>query len=305
MTLELALNRALLLPRFIRTGQNKPSKIHWVGNREPIQQNQSQDGGKKNESRKRDVRGYRDLDSITIGDVNDAFERFSRQLLPSPYESWIAKNYFCMIELIKKRGRPPAMFGRMKICYPSDGYIQNIQEMEIHFPRKDGAPDVILLHADDIPSRQQNSVRSYCMRLKFLASQEDIADFNGCETLFWERGFVPEFETGFLDLLDSNEQNHDVLPWLYVISSRWLASIPSSVQTEVKEKLTKMIHWNKTIFNYHPEELPSDIKTLNRELGFKVGFTDHFLIEPETPQQTAQIVAATFDAMFMQSPPRR
>jgi hypothetical protein len=86
-----------------------------------------------------------------------------------------------------------------------------------------------------------------------------------------------------------------------VISSRWFASIPVSVQPEIREKLTKLIHWNKLFFNYHPElQLPREIHSLNRELGMKAGFTEHHLIEPENPQQTVQILARTFDKLFDQ-----
>jgi len=39
---------------------------------------------------------------------------------------------------------------------------------------------------------------------------------------------------------------------------------------------------------------------LNRELGFKAGYTNTFLIEPENPEQTVQIIARTFDKVFSQ-----
>ena len=309
MTLELALKRPLLLPHFAQKGDDKPSpsgmkrKVHWVGDKEPDQQLKDQhQGGKKKdkEPKNQDARGYRELSSIKIGEVSDAQKYFLDQLQPSPFPSWIATNHFCMMDLVRKRGRPSAIFGRVKTCYPSDGYIQNIQEMEIHFPNREEAPDLILLHGDDIIKDAHKPVQSYCVRVKFLASQEDIADFNETENLFLEQGFIPEFSTDYIALLDMNEQNHASLPWFYVIGSRWFASIPDSVRVEVREQLGKLIRWNKLIFNYHPERLPDEIKTLNRELGFKHGFTDTVLIEPETPSQTAQIVASTFEQVFSQ-----
>jgi len=315
MTLEIALKRPLLLPHFAQTGDDKPPpsgmkrKMHWVGDKEPARprQDQHQGGKKKDKEPKkretpspRDARGYRELSSITIGEVGDAQKYFLNQLRPSPYPSWIATNHFCMMDLVRKRGRPSAIFGRVKTCYPSDGYIQNIQETEIHFPNKSGAPDVVHLYGDDIIRDAQKPVQSYCVRVKFLASQDDIADFSEYENLFLEQGFIPEFKKGYIDLLDMNEQNHAALPWFYVISSRWFASIPDSVRVEVREQLGKLIGWNKLIFNYHPASLPNEIKSLNRELGFKHGFTDTVLIEPETPRQTAQIVASTFEKIFAQ-----
>jgi len=312
MTLEIALKHPLFLPHFAQKGDDKPPpsgmkrKMHWVGDKEPVQhqKDQHQGGKKKDKEPKkreaRDARGYRGLSSIAIGEVSDAQKYFLDQLQPSPSPSWIATNQFCMMDLVRKRGRPSAIFGRVKTCYPSDGYIQNIQEMEICFPHKEGAPDVVLLHGDDIIKDAQKPVQSYCVRVKFLVSQEDIADFIGHENLFLEQGFISEFSTGYIDLLDMNEQNHAALPRFYVIGSRWFASIPDSVRVEVREGLGKLIRWNKLIFNYHPENLANEIKSLNRELGFKHGFTETVLIEPETPRQTAHIVASTFEKIFAQ-----
>jgi len=288
----------LLAPRFTQMGHEEPRKVHWVGREDSVQRQQDQ-GGKNDDSPKKNKRGYRDLSSITLGEVNDAHQLFSNQLLPSPYPAWVAANYFCMVNLVRKRDeRPPAIFGRVKTCYPSDGYIQNIQEMELFFPRKDGAPEVILLQAEDILHTQNKPVQSYCVRVKLLVSPEDKVDFDGYDHLFFEKGFVPEFNTGYIDLLEVDEHNHGSHAGLCVIGSRWFASLPASIQPEIREKLTKLIHWNKLIFNYHPDRLPIEIKTLNRELGYKAGFTDIFILEPETPQQTAGIIASAFEKIF-------
>jgi hypothetical protein len=207
-----------------------------------------------------------------------------------------------MIPLARKRNqRPPLVFGRVKTCYPSDGYVQNIQELEMYLPWKDRTPDIVHLRADDIHVTPNKPLQSYCVRVRFLATPEDIVDFADQDILFLQQGFQPEFSASYIDILDINEHNHTSLPWLYVISSRWFASIPVSVQPEIREKLTKLIHWNKLIFNYHPELLlPREVHSLNRELGMKAGYTDRFLIEPENPAQTAQIVAKTFDKIFSQ-----
>jgi hypothetical protein len=304
MTLELAFRRSLL-PHFAQKRDDKtpPSgtkRIHWVGDRDPTQPGHEQ-GGNRNENKPgpiRDTRGYRDLSSITLGEVSDAYTYFEAQLLLSPYPAWFGTNYFCTMDLIRRDGFPPAIFGRVKTCYPSDGYLQNIQDLEIYLPQKERAPDVVLLHAEDIRRDPHRDPQSYCMRVKILASEEDLNDFNGAEDLFLEQGFLAEFDHGYIELLEMHEQNQAVLPWCYVIGSRWFASIPGSLQVEVREQLGKLIRWNKLIFNYHPESLTNEIRSLNRELGYKHGFTEFALIEPETPQQTAQIVASTFEKLF-------
>jgi hypothetical protein len=304
MSLETILKRSLFSPPFIQTGNDKPRKPHWVGDKPstPAQQGQTP-GGKRDEGPKPspDTRGYRDLGSLTLGEVNDAYHFFRSQLLPSPYESWVATNHFCMLELVRRRdGRPPVVFGRVKTCYPSDGYIHNVQDMELYFPNKNKEPDTVLLRAEDILLDPAKPIQSYCVRVKFFASPEDIADFDQYENLFLDKGFTPEFTPGYIDLLDMTEHDHATYPWLYVIGSRWLASIPESVQPEIREKLKSLIQWNRLIFNYHPERLPTEIRSLNRELGYKAGFTDIFLIEPETPQQTVKIVQSTFEKIFQQ-----
>ena len=310
MTFEIALKRSLLIPHFAQKRDDKTPppgrKIHWVGDREPAQpgQRQNQAGKPKdhkpNQDEDGDPRGYRELSTIPLGEVSDAQKYFASQLLPSPYPAWMATSQFCLLHLVRQRGYPPAIFGRVKTCYPSDGYIQNIQEMEIHFPQKRSAPDVILLHADEISHDPHKPVQSFCVRVKFLAAPEDMADFDGYENLFLERGFLPEFESGYIDLLDTGGQNHAALPWFYVISSRWFASIPESLQPEIRSSLQNLVYWNKLIFNYHPKALSPEIQTLNDELGFNYGFTEHYLITPQNPKQTAQIVASTFEKIFFQ-----
>jgi len=308
MALETILKRSQFLPPFIQTGNDKPRKQHWVGDKPstPARPGQTPNspGGKDDDHSKPhpDPRGYREPASLTLGEVQDAYNFFKSQLLPSPYESWVATNYFCMLELVRKRdGRPPVVFGRIKTCYPSDGYIHNIQDMELHFPNKNRKPDTVLLRAEDILLDPTKPIQSYCVRVKFFGSPEDRADFDQHENIFLDKGFVPEFTPGYIDLLDMNEHDHAAYPWLYVIGSRWLASIPESLQPEIRERLKSLIQWNKLIFNYHPERLPNEIRSLNRELGYKAGFTDIFLIEPEDPQQTVKIVESTFEKIFQGS----
>lgn len=302
MTLEISLRRSLLSSLFIQTGNDKPRKPHWVGDRQPAPARQRQTpGGRQGDQppSRQDPRGYRDLASLTLGEVQDAYRFFESQLLPSPYEAWVAPHYFCMLELVRRRdGRPPVLFGRVKTCYPSDGYIQNIQDMELYFPNKNGRPDTVLVGAEDILLDPSRPVQSYCVRVKFFAAPEDIEEFERNGNILVQNGFLPEFHTGYLDLLEMSEPEHAAYPWLYVVSSRWFASIPGWVQPEVRERLKDLIQWSKLIFNYHPENLPGEIRTLNRELGFKYGFTDIVLVEPADPAQTLRVVASTFEKLF-------
>jgi len=307
MTLETALKRFLLPPQFIQTGNEKPRKAHILGRgMENLtgQQNQKQGGRNANDPEQntpRKTRGYRKLDSITLGEVKSAYKFFEKQLTPTPYEAWIGTNQFCMLDLAQKNEDiPPAIFGRVSVCHPSDGYVQNIQEMELSFPQRKSKPDTVLLRPKDILLPPHGNVRSYCIRVKFLAYQEDIADFTGYENLFLEKGFILDINTGYIDLLELREKDRDSYPWFYVVGSRWFASIPNSVQAEVRSSLEKLIQWNRLIFNFHPDKLHGEIKSLNRELGYKPGFTELFLIEPEDPHQTVAIINSTFEKMFEQ-----
>jgi len=307
MTLETALRRFLLSPNFIQTGNEKPRKGHILGRgtenltRQPDQNQGGKNANDPEQGTPRKTRGYRKLDSITLGEVKSAYNFFEKQLKPGPYEAWVGTNNFCMIDLVQRNEDvPPAIFGRVSVCHPSDGYVQNIREMELSFPQKEGRPDTVLLHHKDILQPPHGNVQSYYIRVKFLASQEDIADFSESENLFLEKGFILDYSTGYIDLLELREKDRDLYPWLYVVGSRWFASIPNSVQAEVRGSLQNLIQWNKLIFNYHPEKLQGEIKTLNRELGYKPGFTDLFLIETEDPQQTVRIINSTFEKLFEQ-----
>ena len=306
MTLGLDLRRISLLPFFAQTGGDPPSsgmkrKIHWVGKKEPIAQNQDS-GPKRGGEFPKKMRRYRKLSNITLGEVSDAYNYYANQLVQISMPAWLGVNQFCMIPLKENREpHPPTIFGRIKVCYPSDGYIQNIQELELMLPAKNHAPEVVHVRGKDVLNSLDKPVQSYCVRVRFLFLPEDLAEFSGSDNLFFGKGFQPEYQTGYIDLLEITAHNHTTLPWMYVIGSRWFASIPDSFQVEVREKLIKLIQWNKLIFNYHPEQkLSREIRSLNRELGFKPGYTDIFLIEPETPEQTIQIVSKTFDKLFQQ-----
>jgi hypothetical protein len=308
MALETSLQRFSLLALLAQMASDElpPSgmkrKLHWVGQKTPAEQKQEtggQQGGDR--SKKKSEHGYRELASITLSEVNEAYKYYAQQLAPSPAPAWIAPYYFCMIHLSPRRhAGPPAIFGRVQTSYPSDGYLQNVQELELRLPGREHAPDLVHLRAHDILNTPNRPLQSFCVRVKCFLHPDDLAEFGGHQSLFLQQGYLPEFSHSYLDLLDLNEGNQASAPWLYVMSSLWFASIPVTMQPEIREKLTRLVHWNKLIFNYHPEHLPREVRPLNRELGFKPGFTDIFLIEPENPVQTLEIVSRTFDKLFEQ-----
>ena len=300
MALETAFRRFTLLPRFIQTGNGEPRKAHYLGKDEatPLEHKQDQGGKNDNAPKKPVTSKYRDLSDITLGEVEQVYDHFKNQLVPSPAEAWIAKNYFCQLPL-KRKGvnRPPVVFGRVKTCYPTDGYVNNIEEMEMYFPRRDAAPDILHVRLDDIS--QQKPTQSFCIGVKFYVSEEEMADFSHSENIFIERGFAPLYETSYLDLLNVNEQNHSVSFWLHVIGSGWFASIPDSVQPEVRQQLRNLVYWNKAIFNYHPKRYSLQYRSLNEELDFNYGFTKHHLVAPQDVKGALDKVEEVFGKNFM------
>ena len=319
MTLETAYKRFALLPRFIhrappqstrdcsaslvQTGNGEPRKAHWLGDKrkQPTtpQQDSNQGGQEDRPSKRLDPRGYRELASITIGEVEDALSYYRGQFVSSPAEAWVAKNYFCYIPL-KARGeaRPPVVFGRVKTCYPSDGYIDNIEQMELYFPRPAAEPDILHLHQYDLA--RERPTQSFCIGVKFYVSEEEMADFRGAENIFIEKGFAPLYANSYLDLLDLSEQSLTNLPWLYVVGSSWFASIPDSVQGEVRARLKDLVRWDRTIFNYHPRRYSLQYPSLNEELDFQYGFTKHYLVAPQDTGQVLKKVEERFGEIFLQ-----
>ncbi len=298
MTLETAFRRFTLLPRFIQTGNGEPRKAHFLGRDEAAPIEPKQDQGRKHDNTPKKPGKYRALADITLGEVEEVYHYFQAQLVPSPAEAWIAKNYFCQLPL-RRRGedRPPVVFGRVKTVFPSDGYVNNLEELEIYFPRREAATDVLHVGLEDI--FLQKPTYSYCVGVKFYVSEEEMADFSHSENIFIEKGFAPLYETSYMDLFDVNEQNHSALPWLHVIGSAWFASIPDSVQPEIRQQLRNLVHWNKTIFNYHPKRYSLQYRSLNEELDFNYGFTEHYLVAPQDTNQALKKVEESFAEIFM------
>jgi len=301
MTLELALRPPFSIPRLFRAHSDEPDQAyHWINPKQDTSQRPSEP---EKQDRKppegKDEQEYRSLSKIKLGEVEDALNVYAHQLVPVAVpanENWIGKNFFCRLPLKRiKDGRPPEIFGRVKTCYPSDGHIDNIETVELFFPRKEGTTDRVLIQKDDLSRYSQRPAQSFYLRLQFKASEKDAADFDGAGSLFRTNGFYPELNGEFYDLLEMNEQNQAMYPRLYVMGSRWFDAIPDTFHTEMKAKLKEMLHWGKLIFNYHPDCLPKEVNTLNKVLGFKYEFTPTLLTEPANPQETALIVAKLFD----------
>lgn len=301
MTLEITFRLPFTLQRVFRaqSEESPQQEYHWVGHKRSIQNRGIEQKSQNQDSRdKKTKQTYRSLSSITLGEVEDSIRLFEHQLIPA-HQNWIGKSYFCKIPLKRKRdGRPPVIFGRVKTCYPSDGFLENVEDIELLFPNASGKPDPLLIQKSEISRYSQKFVESYYIRVQFLASPEDMTDLADSASLFAANGFLPEFDSSYYSLLEMTELNQFTYPWLYVIGSRWFDSVPDSLQAEVSAKLEKMLSWKKQIFNYHPNWLPKEINTLNRILGYKYGFTSTVLTEPENPQETAYIIDKTFHKMF-------
>jgi hypothetical protein len=301
MTLEIRLRKFSFLPGLIQTGNEEPRKAHFLG-KKPATPVEKQDQGQRNDNspRRQSTGKYRPLGSVTLGEVDDALRHYLPQMVPSPVEGWIARNYFCQFPVLQRTDdQSPVVFGWVKTCFPGDGNIQNIDQMELRFPNAGTAPDLLNIHRSDILG--QRPIQSYCVGVKMYLSETEMEDFRRSENIFIEKGFAPLYETGYLDLLDLNEQDQSSLLWLNVIGSEWFASIPDSVQPEIRERLRTLADWNMLVLNYHPQRYALRYYSLNDELEFNYGFTKHFLTTPQDSNQVLQKVDATFEGIFMQA----
>jgi hypothetical protein len=301
MTLEIRLRRFSFLPGLIQTGNGEPRKAHFLGKKQatPVEK-QDQGQGSPNYPQRQETGKYRPLGTITLGEVDDAMRHFLPQMVASPVEGWMARNYFCQLPVRQRsEDQSPVIFGRVKTCFPGDGNIQNVDQMELYFPNLAAGPDLLNIRRTDILG--QHLIQSYCVGVKMHLSESEIEDFRRSENIFIEKGFAPLYETGYLDLLELSEQDHASLLWLNVIGSEWFASIPDSVQPEIRERLRDLADWNMLLLNYHPKRHALQYLSLNDELDFNYGFTRHFLTTPQETNQVLQKVDATFGEIFMQA----
>lgn len=302
MTLEITLRPPFSIPRLLRTHSDEPQQeYHWIGRTQETSRGNPDPGRQgENPREKMGKSGHRPLSTITRDEVDEIVRFYEPQLVRSPLDGWIARNNFCRVHLKSRIGKCPAVvFGRVKSCYPSEAHADNVQEFELLFPNENAEPDVIQVQSDIINFHAPQPVESFCLRTCFLLLPEETAEFLKQDGLFLKNGFAPEIKTDYMELLDMNDRNHNSHPWLYVIGSRWLASIPDSRYYEIKGAIKDLLGWGKLIFNYHPDWLPKEVNTLNRILGYKYEFTPDLLTEPGNPQETAFIMAKLFEMSFM------
>jgi hypothetical protein len=301
MALDTFLQRWSVLPRFLQYGNGEPRKAHFLGKKEatPVEGKQDQ-GGKQDQTPKQPGKEkYRRLDSIAIGEVKEIIDYFQPQLVPSPTDEWVAKNYFCQLPLNRNgEDRPSVVFGRVKTCFPSDGNVQNIEEMEMYFPQKHAAPDLLHLRQDDLALHKP--IHSFCVGIKMYLSEAEQNDFSHSENIFIEKGFAPLYNTGYSELLDITEQNQMSLPLLYLFGSEWFASIPDSWQPDIKQQLHNLVQWNKFLLNYHPKRYTFRYRSLNDELDFNYGFSQHYLLMPQDTDQVLKKIDEEFMGILMQ-----
>jgi len=132
-------------------------------------------------------------------------------------------------------------------------------------------------------------------------SEMELEDFRRSENIFIEKGFAPIYETGAIDLIDINEQNQSSLLWLNVVGSEWFASIPDSIQPEIRERLHALADWGNILLNYHPKRYALRYLSINEELDFNYGFTKHYLLTPQDTNQVLQMVDEKFSQIFMRA----
>jgi len=300
MALDLSLRRFSFLPSFLQTGNGEPRKAHYLRRSDEPSVNKDQEpGGRNGDSPKQPgTAKYRSLSDLTLGEVEEALAYFHPQLVEVTDAEWVAKNYFCQIPLQRTfEERPPIVFGRVGSCYPVSGVRENLEELELHFPHKNSAPDLMHIRYGDIS--QKKTIQSYYVGVKMYLSEREQMEFSHAERGFLENGFAPLYETGYGDLLDLSERDRPILPWVYVFGSEWFATVTDFMQLEVKQQIQKLLHWNRVVLNFHPRKYLLQYRSLNDELEFNYGFTQHFLLAPQDTEQVLMKVDEKFSEMFM------
>ena len=303
MTFEVVLRRFLLPPSFTQQGGGKPrpvDKAHLLGKDkvQDISGGQNQGGRNEQEPKpgKYDARGARKLETISPKEIKRAYELYKAQLAHTSNTVEIVTNHFYMIDLEQREGMPALIFGRVHVCLPSDGHIQNIREMGLSFPQPGGKPDEVVLHPWDFS--QQGNIQSYSFRLKCFFSDDEYAEFMRHEQAFREAGFVIGSSNPLDELLHADRTDDASLPWFHVIGSRWFADLTHSAKDDVRKSLWKLSARKTLIINYHPTYLLPTVKRLNEELDYQYRLTDYFLTDPQTPLQALHIARTVFDKVF-------
>src|SRR6185369_14889818 len=120
MTLEIRLRRFSFLPDLIQTGNGESRKAHFLGKKQAASV-EKQDQGQRNDNtpQRQESGKYRSLTSVTLGEVDDAIRHYQAQMVASPLDGWIARNYFCQLPVRQRtEEQSPVIFGRVRTCFP-------------------------------------------------------------------------------------------------------------------------------------------------------------------------------------------
>lgn len=246
---------------------------------------------------KYDERGCRRPGTISPGEVQSAFALYENQLMPTDDGALVRRSGFYTIPLLRYSGAPAFLFGRVKVCMPTDGHIQDMQEVELSFPQAGGAPERIVLEPHDVNLEEQ--VQSYRVRVKIFGAEADRADFMPYQRKFAEAGFDFDFGGDYNDLLQTDLLERESLPWFHVIGSRWFARIPASRREGVKRMLLRLCSRETLILNYHPRHARG-VLPLNEQLEFQPRLSEFLLSDPWSPEQVHFAVRTVFEKIFAQ-----
>lgn len=307
MSFEIAFKRPLFMPGLLRFGEEnppppKPKKFwsHTLGANEagPFRDGQFSDGqnepGAENNG-KYDERGCRRLPTISPGEVQSAFALYEHQLIPTDDGALVRKNNFYAIPLLRYSGAPSYIFGRVKVCMPADGHIQDVDELELAFPQVRGEPERVVIEPHD--ANLEDVIQSYRIRVRVYGTEEDRADFQQVSQNFAQAGFALDFADKVSELLELNLLEGESLPWFHVIGSRWLAKIPRARRNDVRQMVYRLCAHETLLINYHPRHT---VRTLNDELDFQHRLTEFYLSELKTPEQVRLTVRVLFEKIFQQ-----
>jgi len=301
MALDTFLRRFSVLPGFIQTGNGESRKAHFVRRSDPVPPSgDQQSGGNQDDAPKEPKAGkYRSLSEITMGEVGQAFKSLERQLIVVQDQEWLATNYFCSIPLqrVLFEERPPVLFGRVGFCYPIEGLRDNLQQLELYFPRRGKSPDLLQIRQNVIHPNE--AIQSYRLSIRMYLSKKEQREFLQDHGRFLDLGYAPVFEAGYADLLEITERDRASLPWAYVFGSEWFATVSDAWQVDIKRQIERLLNWNRVVLNFHPRRYLLQYRSLNDEMEFNPGFTEHFLLMPQDTEQALQKVDAKFGEMFL------
>jgi hypothetical protein len=169
------------------------------------------------------------------------------------------------------------------------------------FPRLDEIPAIVVIKEKNILSGDfsSNQSASYLFSVQIFGNPEDGRDFEGYDEDFQRRGLNPELNYEYDSIQSFHIQSREQkihLPWIYVISSRWLSVLPAEIYPVLIANLRNILmQRNRIIINYHPENL----LVLNKVFKFIPGTTPFWFYDAETVDDVLEVIDATFDTLIM------